>query len=266
MATKRNSMRPTLTVGLRPLFVALPALLLVASAQAQTVACEMLKASLATRVPGGVSDFTLEAIPAADPLPAGGKVIGTCQTNTYKVVMRRHGSPAAAAAVAAAGSGIVVAKAAANATPAPVPAPKPAPSAAASAPAVVPVKPAIVAAAPVPPPPPPPVVAPAPAPVPAPAAAPAPVERAKPETPAPAPAPAAAPARAKRNESAAAATAVASEPATPTVSQPGFLARHWKWIAGGSVIVLAGLLWAWVAYRREYDEAGLPRGPKLTVY
>jgi hypothetical protein len=42
-----------------------------------------------------------------------------------------------------------------------------------------------------------------------------------------------------------------------------FLARHWPW-----VLTLAGLpllIWlaAWITHRRYYDEAGLPRGPRL---
>lgn len=261
MATTRSTKRQP-AAALRPLGVALAGLMLGASAQAQTVACEMLKTSLASRVPADVKDFTLEAIPMADPVPEGGKQIGTCQTNTYKVIIRRHGTPAAAAAFAAAGSGIVAAKAAPG-TPAPGPTvvpPAPVTAAPAQAPAsaAVPTKPP-VAAQPAPPPPPPPQkTAPAAA---APASPPAAAEeRAKVETPAPAPA------RARKGESTPATTApMAAKPAEPAASGPGFFTRNWKWVAGGFVLVFAALAWAWVVHRRDYDEAGLPRGPKLTV-
>ncbi len=43
----------------------------------------------------------------------------------------------------------------------------------------------------------------------------------------------------------------------------GFLARYWPWIAAPFLLPLAAWLWAWLAHRRAYDKAGLPRGPKL---
>lgn len=263
MATTRSTQRQ-LAAALRPLGVALAGLMLGASVQAQTVACEMLKASLASRVPADVKDFTLEAIPMADPVPEGGKQIGTCQTNTYKVIIRRHGTQAAAAAFAAAGSGVVAAKAAPG-TPAPGPAvvpPAPVTAAPAQAPAsaAVPAKPPVAAqpATSPPPPPPPQKTAPVAA---APASQPAAEERTKAETPAPAPA------RSKKSESTTSATMapMAAKPAEPAASGPGFFTRNWKWVAGGLAVLLAALVWAWVTHRRDYDEAGLPRGPKLTV-
>jgi hypothetical protein len=41
-------------------------------------------------------------------------------------------------------------------------------------------------------------------------------------------------------------------------------ARYWRHILAVPVVLLvAGWLWAWIAHRRAYDAAGLPRGPKL---
>lgn len=94
----------------------------------------------------------------------------------------------------------------------------------------------------------------------APASQPVAEERAKAETLAPAPA------RAKKSEpTPAPVVPMAAKPAEPAASGPGFLSRNWKWVAGGLVLVFAALAWAWVTHRRDYDEAGLPRGPKLTV-
>lgn len=50
----------------------------------------------------------------------------------------------------------------------------------------------------------------------------------------------------------------ASSPSTPT----GLL-RHWPWAAGAAGVLLLAWLAAWIAHRRAYDAAGLPRGPRL---
>jgi hypothetical protein len=42
-----------------------------------------------------------------------------------------------------------------------------------------------------------------------------------------------------------------------------FIARYWLWICVLLALPIAGWLWAWYAHRNAYDEAGLPRGPKL---
>jgi len=42
-----------------------------------------------------------------------------------------------------------------------------------------------------------------------------------------------------------------------------FMAAHWRWIGALLLLPVAGWLWAWRAHRSAYDEAGLPRGPKL---
>lgn len=42
-----------------------------------------------------------------------------------------------------------------------------------------------------------------------------------------------------------------------------FMAEYWRWIAALLLLPVAAWLWAWRAHRNAYDEAGLPRGPKL---
>ena len=42
-----------------------------------------------------------------------------------------------------------------------------------------------------------------------------------------------------------------------------FLNDHWRWIFPLAFLPLLAWLWAWHAHRSAYDEAGLPRGPKL---
>ncbi|HEX6706961.1 MAG TPA: DUF1161 domain-containing protein [Albitalea sp.] len=95
--------------------------------------------------------------------------------------------------------------------------------------------------------------------------------------PAPSPAPRTAataviepePARSVAPVAAAPAPALPASVAPPLVptpaptSAPGFFARYWQWLLALVVLPLVGWLWAWLAYRRAYDEAGLPRGPKL---
>ena len=56
--------------------------------------------------------------------------------------------------------------------------------------------------------------------------------------------------------------AVAPQPASAD-AEPGFIATYWPWIFALLALPLAGWLWAWHAHRSAYDEAGLPRGPKL---
>ncbi|HJV95131.1 MAG TPA: DUF1161 domain-containing protein, partial [Albitalea sp.] len=58
----------------------LASMFLAASAQAQTSACDQLKDTLAARIEAtGVRGYSLEAVPAATPVPSGAKVIGTCE-------------------------------------------------------------------------------------------------------------------------------------------------------------------------------------------
>ena len=42
-----------------------------------------------------------------------------------------------------------------------------------------------------------------------------------------------------------------------------FMAAHWQWIGALLLVPVAAWLWAWRAHRSTYDDAGLPRGPKL---
>jgi len=41
------------------------------------------------------------------------------------------------------------------------------------------------------------------------------------------------------------------------------MARYWPWILALLALPAAVWLWAWQAHRSAYDEAGLPRGPKI---
>lgn len=209
--------------------LAVASLLFAGGAQAQTPACDQLKTTLAGRIDPSIRGFTLETVRGDAPVPPGAKVIGTCEVNAYKILFRRGGDTRPAPFAGSAS------------TPAPAPAPKPVP-------------------APVPPPPPPPVAKPAPAPASLPSVALAPAPKPEPEKvsandvvalraeapPAPAPLDAA--------------PAAAAEPAPQGA---GFFARHWRWIV--PLVSVPLLIWAWLWYvrRRDYDEAGLPRGPRL---
>jgi hypothetical protein len=42
-----------------------------------------------------------------------------------------------------------------------------------------------------------------------------------------------------------------------------FMAEHWRWMWALVLLPVAGWVWVWRARRSAYDEAGLPRGPKL---
>jgi hypothetical protein len=74
------------------------------------------------------------------------------------------------------------------------------------------------------------------------------------ETAAPAVAPAPPPAQPEP-------TATAIEPTSPRTEE-GWT-RYAPWLLAPLLVLLAAALWAWVAHRRAYDAAGLPRGPRL---
>lgn len=216
------------------------------SAQAQTPACDQLKASLTARIKPGPTGFTLETVPAADPVPPGAKAIGTCEGSVYKILIRRGVN--AENAQGAASAGLAPASAAAvNAPVVPTRPAMPEPTA--------PARSADLAAKP----------AQAPSPD---AAARTALGASEPAAPAfmgPLPEP---------EKVALADTAPALPVQTPPVDEPtatgsttqragAFVARHWLWIL--PLVLLPLLAWAamWIAHRRAYDEAGLPRGPRL---
>lgn len=103
------------------------ALGLLPPAQAQTAACDQFIASLGTRMNVANRGLRLEAIPAADPLPEGSRVVGNCSANAYKVVLRSATSPPVEAKVNAPQAAPAPAPAPA-AAPAPPPTPSPAPA------------------------------------------------------------------------------------------------------------------------------------------
>ncbi len=206
-----------------------------AGAHAQPVsACEQLKSSLAARLPADPRSYRLETVPAAEPVPPGAKAIGTCEGGTRKILFRRADAAAGPATASAAGP--------ASAPPASKPvevAGRMAAPVAASAPSVV-------------------------------------------SKPAPRPVEAASAAQTSPQAGKAPVDAVAVGPVgraearvdLPLAARPvddgswvekasGLAAGYWHWI--GALVFLPLGLWggAWLAYRRNYDAAGLPRGPRL---
>ncbi|RQP21915.1 DUF1161 domain-containing protein [Albitalea terrae] len=300
-ATARSSRNPRLAARIGALSALQAALMVLPGhAQAEGNSCDVLKARLGSRIEaGGVHGYSLEAVPSKTPTPSGAKVIGTCEGGAWKMLYRRFGGSSAAEA-----SPEPAPAAQPKAAPAPAPvAPKeavvkaPAPQ----KPVVEPRPPApapapVVAAAPAPAP------APAPAvgPLPAPAAKPATPPVAAASVPAPAPVIAAAPTpvvvaasqaplppvaaasaadlAASASTTSPAASAVETPPpapeaaAKPAETEPlitqrtaEFLTAHWPWITGLALLPLLALLWAWRSHRSAFDEAGLPRGPKLRI-
>lgn len=170
-----------------------------------------------------VPGFTLESVPASTKTPAGAKVVGTCEGGAYKVLLRRG-----AAAQEAAASAPDEAAAAPPLRPTPAASPTPAPTPTRTP---QPTATAVPTATPTP------AATPAPTPTPAPAA-----------TPQPEPSAAASP---------------ASDGMSWTDRAREFLARHWPWVLTFAGLPLLIWLAAWITHRRYYDEAGLPRGPRL---
>lgn len=234
-------------------------MLLAPGVQAQSNSCELLKQTLASRIPPEIKGYAMDDVPARTPVPSGGKVIGTCEGGARKVVYRRFGGPplvvdgAASTTPAAASAPAPVAvqpKEVPKSKPEPVVPPKPVPPPVASAPAP---KPAPVAVPPKP--------ALAPASVPAPVLRPAPV--------ASAPAPVVTPVAPLVTRAAPTPQPVepAAVPLSPAPSsddgEPGFFSTYGTWLWLLLALPLVAWLWAWVSHRLAYDEAGLPRGPRL---
>lgn len=231
-------------------------MLLAQAALAQSNSCELLKQTLASRIPPEIRGYAMDDVPSKTPVPPGGKVIGTCEGGARKVIYRRYGgapltgeasAPASATQasapapkpVASAPAPVVVQKEAPKPKVEPVVPPKPVTPPAASAPAVTPPKP--VASAP---------VAPPPA-RPAPVVASAPIVPAKPVV------------IEKRPEPAEPPAPPAPAMAEATDDTPGFFSTYGRWLWLLLALPLAGLAWAWVSHRMSYDSAGLPRGPRL---
>ena len=269
------SFRSGFGFGFTPPAAALALLLAAAMpAGAQTSACEELKSRLALRLSGGPGSYVMEAVPAATEVPAGFKVIGTCGGGAWKVLFRRGSAPLDLATVAAPagatgaapGTAVTADSAAATARPTPPavraeapPTDKPSERSnpkdppvrdraealaggtrlAATAPATA--MPAATlraedarraAAGPQP--------------------MPAPVATSEPATErVPSPEPDAQLAAATRDE------------ATGQQGVSAFVQRHGLWLGLLAVLPLAAWLYAWIARRRDYDEQGLPRGPRL---
>ena len=223
---------------------------------AQANACDQLKATLAARIEAtGVRGYSLEAVPAATPVPAGAKAIGNCEGGERKILYRRWGGASAAAGVDAA----VAPASAASATAAPE-APAKRSASAARTNASAPVASAAASSR---------ASAPAAAPVPAPAPAPLPVFIPKAEAAKPPPA-----------RASVADQVRAMDPATPPVAQPRaaepveekpplskraseFATANWRWLLAVLLVPLLAWGWAWRAHHLAYDKNGLPRGPRL---
>jgi hypothetical protein len=207
-----------------------------AGALAQANACDQLKTTLAARIEAtGVRGYSLEAVPAATPVPAGAKAIGNCEGGARKVLYRRWGGASAASGAQA------------TVAPASPAAPTVAPEPSAKRPLVRPNPPApVVSAA---------------------------VETAAPvvkvEAPKPPPARASEVDVVRAAEPAALPTAQA-QPLDSPAEQPSlsqqvseFAATHWRWLLALLLVPLATLGWAWRAHHLAFDKNGLPRGPRL---
>jgi hypothetical protein len=84
--------------------IALVASLLVAApALAQVKPCEELKAEIDAKIKAnGVKVFSLEIVPNADVKEGEGKVVGSCEGSTHKIVYKRGVAEAPAAPAASA--------------------------------------------------------------------------------------------------------------------------------------------------------------------
>jgi hypothetical protein len=220
-------------------------MLLATGAHAQTNACDQLKSVLAARIDAsGVRGYTLETVPASTPVPPGAKVIGNCESGASKILYRRGGAtrPASdapdAAEPASAPQAIVVPSEQTRRSPGVRGdrSSRPAPASAATASTPPPAAQANESAAS--------------------AAAPPPGHASEVAT--------------ARDVDRAAAQPQQTAPAktakpkvAPAGQASGFIAEYWRWIGALVFVLLAASVWVWHAHRSAYDDAGLPRGPRL---
>ena len=237
------------------------AMVLAASAQAQTNACDLLKVELAARIEStGVRVYTLEAVPANAPVPPDAKAIGNCEAGAFKVLYSRRGAAGAPSEAASASSRVASAAA-------------PGPASAAKA-VVVPDEPArrapgvqsgrgLLS---------PPLanarsVALPPASRSSEAAAALPTPRQGLEKPLTAGAKEAEAPPAVERPVAPTVPAVVDKPpeakAPLAPPAPGFMAENWRWIGALALLAVVAWVWVWRAQRGAYDKSGLPRGPRL---
>lgn len=218
------------------------------AALAQSPACDQFKEAVATRIPPEVRG-ALETVSAATPVPPGAKVVGTCDGGAFKILHYRRGLTPQGANAASSPS---LTGPASPASAASAVAAAPRVAARASAPAAAASRPEPAMAAKLP-------------------------EPVKPVASKP-PEPAA---------SLVAMAPVLAAPVTPHTSDtrdeplmrdpppvppegPGLIAtttdtlvEHWPWTLAAILLPLVAWGWSWFSHRRDYDAAGLPRGPKL---
>jgi hypothetical protein len=219
------------------------------TALAQSPACDQFKEAVATRIPPEVRG-ALETVPAATPVPPGAKVVGTCDGGAFKILHYRRGlTPQGANAASAPG----VTNAASPASAASAVAAAPRVAARASAPAAA-------------------------------ASRPEPSKPVAAKLPEPVK-----PVASKPPEPAASQVAMAPVLVAPVIPHtsdtrdeplmrdpppvpegPGLIAtttdtlvEHWPWTLAAILLPLVAWGWSWFSHRRDYDAAGLPRGPKL---
>ncbi|GEM_PF-1654285 len=229
--------------------VPVASMLLARGAYAQASACDQLKLALTARIDPSIRGYTLEIMPAGVPVPSGAKVIGTCEGGARRILFRRWGATPSPA----------------NASTAVEPASAPQATAApaqttrrmadtqgnrAAQPAATSVSSSMPRLG-------------------------SPSNEAGSSVPTPIAEPHESAAGAGGGEVARAIDRVAVQATQPqrdnsaVANVPlaqrasGFLGRYWQWMAALVLVPLAVSLRAWLAYRSAYDEAGLPRGPKL---
>jgi hypothetical protein len=87
----------------RSLGVLVAAIVLAASARAQSSACDDYKGVLAARIEStGVRSYSLEVVPAGAAVPSDAKAIATCESGARKILYRRWGASKASSVAASA--------------------------------------------------------------------------------------------------------------------------------------------------------------------